>query len=137
MRVTIRKKNLDITPALADYIEKKMLKPVKKLLQDVIEKELPILDLQIERTTRHHHKGEVYRMEVNLSLGKHFFNAVVDGEDIYAVCDLLEKELEREITSVKGKTRAKALRQDRRIKKELRLDSGANMQKKGRNRNEG
>lgn len=132
MRVTIRKKNLEITPALAEYIEKKILKPLKKLLADVIDKDLPILDLEVERTTRHHHKGNVYRMEANLSLGKKFFRSDAVDEDIHSACDAIEKGLERELTAEKGRTRSKLLRENRRVKGEMRLDPAARTPRKGR-----
>lgn len=136
MRVTIRKKNVEITPALAEYIEKKILKPLKKLLGSVIDKDLPILDLEVSRTTMHHHKGQVYRMEANLSLGNLFFRAEVEHEDMRAACDLLEKELEREITTEKSRMRSTSLRANRKIKKEMRLDPAARTSRKGRIINE-
>lgn len=125
MRVTIRKKNLEITPALAEYIEKKILKPLKKFLKEVVERDFPILDLEVERTTMHHHKGGVYRVEANLSLGKKFFRAEATDQDAYAACDFVEKELERELATEKGRVRSRALREERKIKKDLHLYSAA------------
>lgn len=124
MRVTIRKKNLEVTPALAEYIEKKILKPLKKLLKNAVAEDLPILDLEVERTTNHHLKGDVHRIEANLSIGKKFFRAEAADQDIYAACDLVEKELEREISAEKGRTRSNALRKERKLKDELRGGPG-------------
>ncbi|MBI2056272.1 MAG: ribosome-associated translation inhibitor RaiA [Candidatus Sungbacteria bacterium] len=124
MRVAIRKKNLEITPALAEYIEKKILKPLKKLLKEVVMHDLPILDLEAERTTKHHLKGDIHRIEANLSLGKKFFRAEAEDQDIYAACDLVEKELEREISAEKGRMRSTALREERKLKNDLRGGGG-------------
>lgn len=137
MRVTIRQKNLEITPALNVYLETKLLKPLRRLLKSSLDKELPILELEFGRNTRHHHKGKVYHAEANLSLGGKLLRAEVDGEDIRAACDLLEEELERQILTYKDKTRALHKRGARRAKKDIRLDSGARMYRKGRIRDEG
>ncbi len=137
MRVTIRKKNLEITPALAIYIETKLLKPIRKLLKVSVADDLPILDLEVGRTTKHHKKGAVYHVEANLSLGKIFFRAETDDADVYAACDIVEKELERELSSFKEKKVAVAKRAARKIKKDLRFDPAARLYRKGRIRDEG
>ncbi|QQG45243.1 MAG: ribosome-associated translation inhibitor RaiA [Candidatus Sungiibacteriota bacterium] len=137
MRVAVRQKNLTITPALRVYIETKILKPLGRLLQKVAPTELPILDLEFGRRSRHHRKGAVYHAEANLSLGSRMIRAVVDDEDIRVAVDLLEEELERGILGWKGKARAKYLRGARRAKKDLSLDQAARLYRKGRIRNEG
>lgn len=120
MRVTLRSKNLEITPSLAEYIERKILKPSRKFLQDEVRSGLPVLDLEFSRITKHHKKGKVYYAEANLSLGKKVFRAEVYGYDIREVCDLLEEELERGIKKIKGKASAQYKRGARRIKRDTR-----------------
>lgn len=137
MRVTIRQKNLEITPALNVYLETKLLKPLRRLLKSSLGKELPILELEFGRASFHHHKGKVYHAEANLSLGGKLLRAEVDGEDIRAACDLLEEELERQILTYKDKTLALHKRNARRAKKDIRLDRAARMYRKGRILNEG
>ncbi len=137
MRVTIRQKNLKITPALTKYIEQKILKPIRRLLKESSTQDLPILDLEFARTTRHHRKGKVYHAEANLMFGKKMLRAEADEEDIRVACDFLKEELEREIRSFKGKRLAQDRREGRGIKKEFRYDPAARILGKGRNRNEG
>lgn len=137
MRVTVRRKNLDITPALLKYIETKLLKPIRRLMQSLAVKDLPILDLEIGRTTRHHRKGRVYHAEANLSLDGKMLRAEVDDEDVRAACDLLEEELEREILDYKNRARALERRGARRAKKDLRFDRRARFYRRGRTWNEG
>ena len=137
MHVSIRQKNLEVTPALKNYIEVKILKPLRRLLKLNIEKELPILELEFGRTTRHHHKGRVYHAEANLSLDGKLLRAEVDEEDIRAACDLLEEELEKQIMTYKSRTQAQNRRGARRVKKDLRMDSAARFYRKGRILNEG
>ncbi len=137
MRVTIRQNNLEVTPALGVYIEAKLLKPLRRLLKSHPSQELPILDLEFGRTTRHHLKGKVYHAEATLSLDGKVLRAEVDEEDIRAACDLLEEELKKEVLSYKNKTIALHKREARRVKKDLRLDPAARMYRQGRIRDEG
>ena len=137
MRITIRKKNLEITPALGSYIEQKLLKPLKRSLKGIIASEFPILDLEVGRFTRHHHKGKVYRVAASLTIGKNLLRAEAENEDIRAACDLLDEELGREILKFKGSSRARTLRSARAAKKELHFDPAARLYRKGRIRNEG
>jgi len=127
MRVTIRRKNLDITPALQRYIELKLLKPIRRSLRNILAEELPILDLELYRRTRHHRKGDVYHAEANLSLDGKILRAHVDQEDMRAAIDLLEEELERQILTMKGRRRTMELRRRRRAKENLRLSRDASL----------
>jgi|SRR3989344_8899792 len=137
MRVTIRQKNLKITPALTAYIEAKVLKPLKRRMKAAISKDLPILDLEFGRTTRHHRKGLVYHVEATLTIGKRSLRAEVDAEDIRQACDLLEQELDHELQTFKEKRISLEKRRGRKMKRELRYDSSARFKLKGRSRNEG
>lgn len=137
MRITIRSKNLVITPPLRSYIEQKILKSVKRLLKGTAAMDLPILDLEFSRTTQHHRKGRIYYAEVNLSVGKRRLRASAEAEDIRAACDLLEEKLEREITRFKSKMIALERRGARRAKKDLHFDRAARLYRKGRIREEG
>lgn len=120
MRVTLRSKNLVVTPALRLYIEEKVLKPVRNLLRGFTQEALPILDLEFSRTTRHHRKGKVYYAEANLTLGGKLLRSEVEDEDIRSCCDILKDELEGEIKRFKQRSITRERRGARRIKKELR-----------------
>lgn len=137
MRVVVRKKNLEITPALSVYIDTKIVRPTEKLLARIKSDALPLLDIEVARTTRHHRKGNVFYAEANLSLGSYVFRAEAEAEDIYAACDLLEDELKREISKFKTKIQSMAKRQGRQIKKQVRFDKSARLYRKGRIREEG
>lgn len=130
MRVTIHQKDLEITPPLASYIEAKVSKPITTLLKGMTKQEFPILDLEFSRNTRHHHKGRVYHAEANLSLGKTFFRASVEDEDIRAACDLLEAALSREIRSFQNRARTLARKGSRRAKADVQFDPAARLNTK-------
>lgn len=137
MRVSLRQKNIEITPPLAEYIDRTLIKRIEKLLTESAEKELPILDIEIARTTEHHKKGNVFRASASLSLGSARLYCSADHENTRAACDVLEKELEQEIKKFKGKRAALDKRRARSIKKDIRFDPAARRFRKGRIRNEG
>lgn len=111
-----------MTPALRQYIEAKVVKPVEKLVK---RDTAALLDLEFSRTTRHHRKGKVFRAEANLSFGKSLVRAEAEEEDVRVACDVLKEELGREIGSFKEKRGAKEKRNARRLKQELRFGPAA------------
>lgn len=119
MRVILHKKNLEITPALQDFVEKKLVEPVRKRLKGLPEEELPILEIEVGRPSRHHLKGRVYHLEANLSLGKNLLRAEVDNEDVRAGCDILKDELLQKLTNYKNKQETVLKKKARRAKEEM------------------
>ncbi|MDP3769934.1 MAG: ribosome-associated translation inhibitor RaiA [bacterium] len=137
MRVNIRQKNLEVTPALREYIEEKIIRTAEKFLQERASTDLPMLDVEVERTTTHHRKGDVFRMAAKLCVGTQCFYANAHGADIRAACDILEEELEREIYGHKNKIASLFRRGARIFKKNMRFDPAARFFRKGRIRDEG
>lgn len=99
MTVTIKGTNLELTPALKQYAAEKVLS-LGKFFPG-----LTIARLELERTTRHHHKGEVWRAEGNLHGPHHLFRAEAEAADIYAAVDRMKDELKRELHASKEKRR--------------------------------
>ena len=120
MRITIRQRNFKITPAFEAYIGQKIVRPVEHLLARDAAENLPIFDIEAERTTRHHRKGLVYRMVATITMGKKLLRAEATDQDPRAACDILEEELKREIRSFKTKSRALVKRGARQAKGALR-----------------
>ena len=137
MRVNIRQKNIEVTPALREYIEEKIIRSAEKFLNQQSTTDLPIMDIDVERTTMHHRKGDVYKVTANLKIGGRFFHAQAHGGDVRAACDLLEAELEREMYAKKNKVIAVFRRGARAFKKSMRFDPAARFWRKGRIRDEG
>jgi putative sigma-54 modulation protein len=100
MNIKIRSVNFDITPAINDYVMKKI---------SLLEKFLPqgdgvICEVEIGRTTRHHKSGDIFRAEVNIKEpgGKQVF-AVAEEADLYSAIDIVRDDAERVIISQKSK----------------------------------
>src|SRR5689334_5031992 len=57
-------------------------------------------DVEVSKTSMHHHKGEIFRAEVNLQIPGKLLRAEDENEDLYValknVVGTLERELEKE-----------------------------------------
>jgi putative sigma-54 modulation protein len=109
MTVTIRGTDLDLTPALKAYATKKVMALIKFMPS------LNIARVELQRTTRHHRKGEVWRAEVSLHAPQHLFRAEALAADIYSAIDAVKDEVKRELRVVSDK-KSSRVRQARREK---------------------
>lgn len=136
MRIIIRQRNFTITPAFEAYIRQKIVRPAEKLIAAGRDGDTPLCDIEIERTTRHHRKGQVYHMAAAISLGKKMLRAEATDEDPRAACGILEEELKREILTHKEKSRALTKRSARKTKRATRYTPAARMSEGTRVREE-
>lgn len=99
MQIKIRCTDFELTPAIREYIEKKL-----PHLEKFLGNNNALCEVEIGKATGHHRSGDVFRAEINLNEpgGKQFF-AVVERDDLYAAIDLVRDEIEREIISSKKK----------------------------------
>lgn len=121
MRTNIKATKTTLTPSLRSYIEDKLVRPIEKLLKRDKDEEV-ILDIEVELTTRHHKKGNIWRAETNLAIGGALLRAEHFGEDPHEAIDLLEEEIIRELKNFKGKNQTIARRSARLLKKILRRE---------------
>ncbi|BCV25484.1 ribosome hibernation-promoting factor, HPF/YfiA family [Gelria sp. Kuro-4] len=89
MRITVRGKNIEITPALRDYVEKKMGK-LPKLLDDITE---ATVTLGVER--------DRHMVEVTVPVGGRLLRGEVASGDMYASIDMVIEKLEKQIEKYK------------------------------------
>lgn len=114
MILNIKATKTTLTDSLREYIEKK-LKPLDKLIGG--DADGAMVRVEIGRTTNHHKKGEVYRAEIKVALGKKDLYADASDEDIYAAIDEVKDEILRELKSHKTKTSDKKKAGGRTVKK--------------------
>jgi putative sigma-54 modulation protein len=128
MKVIIKTTNLDLTPSLKDYAEKK-IGELEKFLQRIaekgqdFEKGKPSYEawVELERTTRHHHKGKVFRAECQIRLPGRSLRSESIKEDIYLAIDEVKDELQREVGQYKQKQASRYKRIARRMKNFVRF----------------
>ncbi len=106
MNIKIRSKNFELTPAIDDYVSKK----ISTLEKFLIVKSGVLCEVEIGRTTLHHKSGDIFRAEVNITEpGSKQIFAVAEEADLYTAIDIVRDEAERAIVSKKTK-RFKLLR---------------------------
>jgi putative sigma-54 modulation protein len=102
MNITIKGTNIELTPAIRDYVEKKVGN-----LEKFISKhgDNALVEVEVGKTTQHHQKGDIFRAEINLSLAGNAYQFRADAEttDLYAAIDLAHDEMEVELNRFKGK----------------------------------
>lgn len=103
MQLSIKATNLEMTAAIKDYIEKKF---------DMAEKYLggrPVTfcEIEVELTTNHHNKGQIFRAEANLQVEGELLRADETAEDLYAAIDLAKDRLVDAIRKSKEKNLSK------------------------------
>ena len=106
MRLNAKSKNIEITPSLNTFIEGKLGK-LEKFLKRMEETREFVIDVEVSRTTKHHKKGNVYRAEANLEIGKKLLRAESESADLRVSIGEVYKELEREIVKFKEKLQVK------------------------------
>ena len=115
MNISITAQNMELTPALKDYVEKR-LGGLSKFTSGE-----PTVVVDIGKTTEHHHKGEIFEAKVSATtpLGK-TYHAVSHKSDMYEAIDDVRAEIVRELTSAKDKKTTLFRRGAQKIKNLLR-----------------
>ena len=109
MKINTKATNLDITSSLTAYIEKK-LGGIAKFIKRFDEDGVAEIWLEVGRTTRHHHKGNVFRAEADLRLPHKILRAEANSADIRTAIDLLRDKLHLEIEKYKTRTNSRIRR---------------------------
>lgn len=100
MKIKITSKNFNITPAIDEYVSKK-ISSLDKFLNT---KNEVLCEVEIGRTTKHHNTGEIFKAEINIvQPGNRQIYAVAEEMDLYTAIDVVRDEAEREIVSRKNK----------------------------------
>lgn len=88
----------ELTPAIAAYAEEKV-RHMEKFLVSVQEPKRALIEL--EKTTNHHNKGQIFRAEVMLELPGKMLRAEATNEELYAAIDEVKDILERQVVQYK------------------------------------
>ena len=110
MQIIIKTKNLDLTDSLNSFVNKK-IGGLKKFLGAFEGHQTPVAGtrdlfdtfVEVEKETRHHRKGQIFRAEVKIYVpGKSLFASAM-GDDLMKVISQVRDEMEREIRKYKTK----------------------------------
>jgi ribosomal subunit interface protein len=99
MSINIKATNMELTPAISDYVNKK-IDAISRYVGINIEM---IVYAEVGKTTKHHKQGDYFRAEFDVTIdGKNFFT---DSEksDLYKAIDDAKDELIKKIKNNKDK----------------------------------
>ena len=102
MNINIKAVRVDLTPSLKEYISDK-LDFLKRFLKKHEEEGALEVWVEVSRTTRHHHKGEVFRAAGDVKVPGHVFRAEDEDSDIRVAVDRVRDKLHMEIIKNKKK----------------------------------
>ena len=113
MQIKIKTKNLKLTESLESVITKRMsgLKRIIEKLQSPSG-----LLVEVEKETRHHLKGDVFRARAMITVSKVNLVARAHGENLLGAITEVKSELERVIRKHKTRTVEVPRRQYRKMK---------------------
>lgn len=92
--------NLDSSPSLIQYVEKKLDK-LSRILTSLDPDGSGLVSLEVIKTTRHHHKGDIYQTKINLDLPHRFCRASAKDEKIQSAVDAALDKLKEEVEKYK------------------------------------
>jgi ribosomal subunit interface protein len=98
MKINIKATGIELTPAVSDYVHKKVGMIEKYVDGD----SLVVAQVEVAKVTEHHKLGEVFRAEIHLTGGMDVY-AAEETEDLYASIDKVKDEVISELTTQKGK----------------------------------
>ena len=102
MRIMVHAKNIELTPSIEVWVDKKM-DTISKLFKP--SDQLAEARIEIGRPSKHHQKGQVYYAEINLRIGGELLRATVEHVDLRTAVDFARDEIERQIKKFKSKRR--------------------------------
>ncbi|MGB8815667.1 MAG: ribosome-associated translation inhibitor RaiA [Minisyncoccia bacterium] len=118
MKHNIKAKDISLTPALSEYLEKKLSHLDKFISPE--DMEAVMCQVELAKTTRHHKTGNIFEAEYNIYVGGKTLKALKDSFDLYSAIDLANDEMENELRSYKTKKTSLLRRGGAKIKQMLR-----------------
>ena len=99
MNFRIKSKNIELSQNIKDYIEDK-IGSTEKFINTKLETQV---DFEIEKTTEHHKKGDIFRAEANLILPGKLLRAEAKSSDIYFSINEVKDRIQIELKKYKDK----------------------------------
>lgn len=114
MKHNIKTTEIFLTPAIKDYLEKR-ISHLDKFISPENKDEI-MCYAEIGKSTNHHRKGDFFIAELNIFIGKKSFRAQVQEDDLYAAIDNVTEEMAEELKSFKDKKTSLLKRSGARLK---------------------
>ena len=99
MKINIKATNMELTPAIATYVEKK-ISSIAKFFDHNPD---AVAQVEVGKSTQHHKSGEIFRAEVHITGAGLDLYAVSAMEDLYAAIDVVKDEIVHNAVQLKGR----------------------------------
>ncbi|MEI7810724.1 MAG: ribosome-associated translation inhibitor RaiA [bacterium] len=120
MQINLQAKNMEITEAIHDYIEKRVTN-LGKVLSQIEDKGGEVkVGFNISKTTNHHKGGEFFHADCSIHTKDGNFFSSTDKEDLYEAIDTVKENLFTEISKNKDRRQTLFKRGGTSIKKMMR-----------------
>ena len=106
MNTNIKVTGIELTPAISDYANKKIVS-IEKYLHN---HDNALAMVEIGKITQHHRHGDVFRAEIHITGAGNDLYVAVEKEDLYAAIDLMKDEIIESITKGKDKNQTRSRR---------------------------
>ncbi|OGI76130.1 ribosomal subunit interface protein [Candidatus Nomurabacteria bacterium RIFCSPHIGHO2_02_FULL_42_19] len=119
MLINLKSTNMELTPAIHDYVIKRVTN-LEKLLSKIEEKGGEVnVNFEVAKSTNHHKSGEVFHADCLINIRGEKFYSSADEEDMYAAIDRVKENLFREISKNKDRKQTLFRRGAQSVKKML------------------
>jgi len=95
MKHNIKTKEISLTPAITDYLEKKIAHLDKFISPE--DKETVMCYVEVGKSTQHHKNGDFFVAELTIHIGGKSLRAEVEKDDLYAAIDVVVDEMATEL----------------------------------------
>ena len=100
MQTIIKESSLKLALFEEAYLQKK-LAAVEKMIDPA--DTLASAEIEVERTTRHHRQGKIFRAEINLQTALGKFRVEAYGDSVSTALDYMKDEIQVELARKKDK----------------------------------
>lgn len=100
MNINIKTVNISLTPAIKEYVEKKIIS-LEKFIHDSPENIRA--EVEVGKVSNHHKSGDIFRAEARVVFKGREIYVVAEKDDLYASIDEMKAKVERECTTLKDK----------------------------------
>ncbi len=101
MIITIHGTGIELTDAIKDYANKKIMS-LEKFFPNITK-----IEIDLGMRSHHHQKGQVYYAETNVRIPGSMVRVVKDAEDLYKAIDSVKDHLKVDLGKAKEKRRTK------------------------------
>jgi putative sigma-54 modulation protein len=119
MKINLKATNMELTPAIHDYVYKRVTN-LEKILKSIEEVGGEVMvNFEVAKSTNHHKAGEIFHADCLINIKGEEFYASADEVDLYAAIDEIKETLYNEINKSKGRRQTLLHRGARSVKKML------------------